>query len=153
MGRTLIKELTAVSDRRPVSDLQGIKMFKRGYQDLHVWQKAMDFVDVIYESSRGFPKKELYGLTSQLRRSSVSIPSNLAEGCTRSSTREFIRFAEVETQLVIACRQQYLLQERLDALMEMAAEIGRMINGLLQSLKQRVNATTTGRQPLAAVNS
>ncbi len=136
-------------------------MLKRGYKDLQVWQRAMDLADAVYACTRNFPKEEMYGLTSQLRRSAVSIPSNLAEGCSRTSTREFIRFveiaygslAETETQLLIANRQKFLSQDALDELLKQTSEIGRMMNGLIQSLEQRLNDAATDRRPLTAVNS
>ena len=80
----------------------------KSYQDLIVWQKAMDLVVLVYQATRLFPKEELYGLTSQVRRAVVSIPSNLAEGHARKSRAEFLNFvsiaqgsrAEVETQIM-----------------------------------------------------
>lgn len=123
-------------------------VFKRGYNDLHAWQKAMDFVDSIYAITAKFPKDEIYGLCSQVRRSAVSIAANLAEGCTRSSTKEFIRFVEValgslaesETHLIIAFRQKYMDKDSLDSLLEQGAEVGRMMSGLRSSLEKRLFA-------------
>lgn len=123
-------------------------VFKRGYNDLHAWQKAMDFVDSIYMITAKFPKDEIYGLCSQVRRSSVSIAANLAEGCTRSSTKDFIRFielalgslAESETHLIIAFRQKYMDKDSLDSLLEQGAEVGRMMSGLRSSLEKRLPA-------------
>lgn len=134
---------------------------KRGYMDLQAWQKAMDFVDAVYRVAASFPKEETYGLSSQLRRSATSIPANLAEGCTRNSTKEFIRFveialgssAETETHLMIAHRQGYMDIKSLETLLEQAAEIGRMMQGLRNSLEKRLHSPSTGRQPLAAVDS
>lgn len=91
-------------------------MAVRNYSELIAWQKAMDLVEAIYKATKHFPREELYGLTSQLRRAGVSIPSNIAEGQGRKSTSEFLHhlsFAygslrEVETQLVIAGRLGYL---------------------------------------------
>ena len=138
-------------------------MLKRGYQDLQVWQKAMDLVDVVYQLSKAFPQDERFGLTSQLRRSALSIPSNIAEGSSRRSTKEFIRFvdiaygslAEVETQLLIAHRQEYISEKDVENIFDSTAEIGRMLNGLFSSLEQRLekNVQPTDRRPLAAVNS
>lgn len=131
--------------------------FKRGYTDLQVWQKSMDLVDAVYLITSKFPKEELYGLCSQARRSAVSIPANLAEGCSRDSTKEFIRFidialgslAETETHLMIAQRQKYLDIEILENILEQAAEVGRMMRGLRISLENRL----TSRQPLATMDS
>ena len=82
----------------------------RSYQDLVAWQKAMDLVTKIYQVSHKFPREEIFALTSQLRRAAVSVPSNIAEGQGRNSTKEFRQFlaislgsvAELETQLIIA---------------------------------------------------
>ena len=134
--------------------------FKRGYMDLQAWQKAMDFVDAIYAGTARFPREESYGLCSQARRSTVSIAANLAEGCTRESTKEFIRFvdialgslAETETHLMIAHRQKYLTTEILTTLLEQAAEIGRMMQGLRKSLEKKLQPMSTSRQPLVAAN-
>ncbi|MFV0571508.1 MAG: four helix bundle protein [Xanthomarina gelatinilytica] len=88
----------------------------RSHKDLKVWQESMDFVVMIYEITAQFPSNETFGLISQLRRASVSIPSNIAEGAGRKGAKEFSRFlyialgslSEVETQLEIALRLQYL---------------------------------------------
>lgn len=133
--------------------------FKRGYTELKAWQKAMDFVDAVYLATARFPKDELYSLNSQLRRSVVSVPANLAEGCTRNSTKEFLRFieialgslAETETHLMIAFRQKYIDNTLLETLLEQAAEIGRMMQGLRRSL-ENAKPKSTSRQPLAAVD-
>jgi four helix bundle protein len=91
----------------------------KSFRDLRVWQLAMELVELIYRTSRDFPKEELYGLTSQIRRAAVSIPSNLAEGHTREHTKEFLNhismaqasLAEVDTQLEIARRLNYISDE------------------------------------------
>lgn len=135
-------------------------MLQRGYRDLQVWQKSMDFVDAVYVATKSFPKDELYGLTSQLRRSAVSVASNIAEGSSRSSTKEFIRFveisygslAEAETQIYIAQRQKYIMDDLTNKLLEQAGEIGRMLNGLLSSLNKKLETFLTDRRPLTAVN-
>ncbi|MEI6775821.1 MAG: four helix bundle protein [Chloroflexales bacterium] len=116
----------------------------RTYQELIAWQKAMDLVVAVYEQTRAFPKEETYGLTNQLRRAAVSIPSNIAEGQGRNSTKQFQHFLsiaygslqEVETQLLIARRLQYLTAEQTDPLLLQCAEVGRIINGLVRSLGQ-----------------
>ena len=84
----------------------------RNHKDLEVWKKSMDLVSNIYKITESFPNKEIYGLTNQIRRSAVSVPSNIAEGAARSSKKEFIQFlyialgslAELETQMIIASR-------------------------------------------------
>src|SRR6476659_1156091 len=88
----------------------------RSYQDLVAWQKAMDLVELVYGATRGFPREEVYGLTSQVRRAAVSVPSNIAEGQGRASTKEFLHHLsiargslfEVETQVLVAQRLGYL---------------------------------------------
>lgn len=115
------------------------------YNELVAWQKAMDLVEAVYRVSRGFPKEELYGLTSQLRRSEASIPSNIAEGQSRAGSREFLHFlsvakgslSEVETQLMIAERLNYLGKESVDPLLAHATEVGRLIHGLSAAISRR----------------
>jgi len=89
------------------------------HKDLEAWKTAMDLVQAIYEISRDFPAHEQYGLTSQIRPSAISIPSNIAEGAARNSDKDFVRFlyvslgslAEMETQLIIAGRLTYVLHD------------------------------------------
>ena len=117
-------------------------MGAKNYQDLIAWQKAMDLVEMVYEITKAFPKEEVYALTAQLHRAAISIPSNIAEGQGRKSKKEFHHFLsighgslrEVETQMLIANRLQYITQDRLDQLMELAGETGLLINGLMNSL-------------------
>ena len=117
-------------------------MGAKNYQDLIVWQKAMDLVVEVYRATKQFPKEELYGLTSQLRRAIVSVPSNIAEGQGRRSAKEFLQFLsiahgslrEIETQLMIARRIDYLSAEALGPLLNLAAEVGRLLQGLSNSL-------------------
>ncbi len=120
----------------------------------------MDFVDAVYIATKSFPKDEVYGLTSQLRRSAVSIASNIAEGSGRGSVREFIRFveisygslAEAETQIYIANRQKYIVDETTNKLLDQASEIGRMLNGLSGSLNKKLETKLTDNRQLATVN-
>jgi len=117
-------------------------MGARNYSDLIAWQKAMDLVTAIYKASATFPKEETYGLTAQLRRAAVSIPSNIAEGQGRRGAHEFSRFLniahgslrEVETQIMIAKRLDYLEEPTSAKLLECASEVGRLITGLTNSL-------------------
>jgi four helix bundle protein len=112
---------------------------KKGHRDLVAWQKAMKLVSEIYRATRAFPKEEIYGLTAQLRRAAVSVPSNVAEGHGRTSRREFHQFVsqargsltEVETQLEIAEDLGYLDEAAAVDLLKKASEIARMLNGLL----------------------
>ena len=109
-----------------------------GYRDLIVWQKARELVTDIYRITKVFPKDELYGLTSQLRRAGLSIASNLAEGHGRNSRSEFHHFvgisrgslSEVETQLEIAKGLGYLESSSADELLRKSAILGRMLTGL-----------------------
>jgi four helix bundle protein len=117
----------------------------RHYRDLLVWQKAVDWVEAIYAATRSWPQDERFGLTSQIRRAAVSVPSNIAEGCARRSTAEFLRFlsiargslAEVETQIIVATRLSYLDQTSQTPLLEAADEISRMLAGLIAKLEER----------------
>ena len=114
----------------------------RNYQELIVWQKAMDLVELIYAESRSFPREEIYGLTSQLRRAAVSIPSNIAEGQGRRTTADFIRhlsisygsLRELETQTLIAERLRYFRAAASEKILKLAGEVGRLLNGLMSSL-------------------
>ena len=117
----------------------------RSYRDLKVWQMGMDLVCHIYQVTDGFPKSEIYGLTSQIQRAAVSIPSNVAEGHARGSSREFLHFlsislgslAELETQLLISSRLRYLDQGVLEPILDNVDELGRMLRGLQKSLRNR----------------
>jgi four helix bundle protein len=121
----------------------------RSYRDLIAWQKAMDLVEEVYDATRSFPADELYGLRSQLRRAAVSVPSNIAEGQGRLSPGEFKQFIgtalgslmESETQLLLAQRLAYIPATKCDELMQGTKEVGRLLNGLLNSdLKRQSNA-------------
>ena len=117
-------------------------MIVNHYKELIVWQKAMDLVCLVYEVTKSFPKDELYGLTQQIRRAVVSVPSNIAEGQARKSTAEFRNFlsiargsmAEVETQLLIALRLNYLQQPQLQRIMAVHDEISKMLPVLISKL-------------------
>ena len=123
-------------------------MTVRSYQELKARQRAMDLVQAVYESARAFPKEEVYGLTSQLKRAAVSVPSNIAEGQGRKTTREFLHhlsiaygsLMEVETQVLIAARLKYLTTAEANDLLERAAECGRLVNGLSNSLKNKLSS-------------
>ncbi len=112
------------------------------YRDLIAWQKAMDLVEMLYRASANFPREELYGLTSQLRRAGVSIPSNIAEGQGRFSTNEFLHFLSIangsrnesETQILIAERLGYVDNQTCARVLSLSAEVGRLVSGLVKSL-------------------
>jgi four helix bundle protein len=122
--------------------LKGAVMGIQNYRDLITWQKAMDLTEVIYRITATFPTDERFGLTQQMRRAAVSVPSNIAEGHSRRSTPEYLRFlniaygsrAELETQILIASRLKYLDEAKRSELMESAEEVGRLINGPANSL-------------------
>ena len=117
------------------------------YRDLRVWQLAMELVVGVYEQARNFPKHETYGLSNQMRRAAVSIPSNIAEGKGRSSDRDRAHFfcqargslLELETQVLIAQRLQYLPDSEGEKLIAKSAQLGRMLNALIQSLRDSEN--------------
>lgn len=120
-------------------------MGARSYRDLIVWQKAMDFVEDVYEMTKEFPREEQFSLTSQLRRSAISIPSNIAEGEGRFSKADFNHFlsiahgsvCEAETQTLLANRLRYIGCSMADDLLERSAEVGRLIRGLSKSLRAK----------------
>ncbi len=110
----------------------------RGHRDLVAWQKAMDLTKQIYVLTNSFPKHELYGLTSQLRRAAVSVPSNLADCAARNSRHEFGYFistargslAEIETQIELAVFLGYISQGAASKLFASVSDIGRLLTGL-----------------------
>lgn len=118
-------------------------MVINNFQDLLVWQKAMDLVELVYELIKKLPKEEMYELGSQMRRAAVSIPSNIAEGQERNSNKEFINFlcisrgsnAELKTQLLICVRLGYLTATDVDVVLKLSSEISRMLSGFIKKLK------------------
>ena len=116
------------------------------YRDLRVWQNAMDLVVSVYGETQSFPKEELYGLTSQMRR--AAIPSNIAEGKGRLTDKDRALFfchargslLELETQILITQRLKYLTPPRAEALIKLSSELGRMLNSLIQNIKSPENA-------------
>jgi four helix bundle protein len=123
--------------------LEGKDKKSRSYQDLEVWKSSIALVKEVYQVTARFPSSEIYGLTNQIRRASVSIPSNIAEGQGRISPKEFRQFlsisigslAEVETQLIIAKEINYLAQEELNPLLIKIDHIRKMTKALLNSIK------------------
>ncbi len=117
------------------------------YRELAAWKKAMELVTEIYQLTRTFPREEVYGLTSQLRRAAVSVPSNIAEGKGRWSKGEYRQFLsqargsllEAETQILIGLNLNYLSQAKVDAVLEKSAEVGRILNGLMSSMCSQHN--------------
>jgi len=114
----------------------------KDYKDLNVWQKGIEIVDKIYSITDSFPKNELYGLTSQMRRAAISIPSNIAEGFVRHYTKEYKQFlyvslgscAELDTQLIIASRRKYITKGKLEELSEDINHETRMLVSLINKL-------------------
>ncbi len=119
----------------------------QSYRDLKVWQKAMDLVERCYQITKFFPKDELFGLTSQIRRAAVSIPSNIAEGSAREHTKELLyhlaisygSLAELETDFQIAKRLGYIHLSTYNQVSVEATNIGKMLNGLRRSLSTRIS--------------
>ena len=117
----------------------------KSYRDLLVWQKAMELTIEIYRFSSDFPKSEVYGLTSQLRRAGVSVPSNIAEGYGRGSRKEYVQFLcisqgslkELETQVILAQRLNYESKAAAEGLLGLSEEVGRMLGALIRSLRIR----------------
>jgi len=113
------------------------------FQDLRVWQDAMDLAEEIYRVTSTFPKHELYGLVSQMRRAAVSLPSKIAEGKGRHSDPEFVRFLlhargsllELQTQVLIARRLQYLSEQAAAELCRRSESIGRSLNALINRFR------------------
>ena len=115
------------------------------YKRLSVWQKACDLVVDVYQATRSFPDDERFGLVSQMRRTAVSVPANLAEGSSRSSIKDYLRFVEIatgslyelRTYIELAARLQYLTREQADAVDAAADEIAAMLYSLVGSLKRK----------------
>jgi len=127
------------------AEAKGRSRKMKSYRDLIVWQKSMRLVTRIYLITKELPKNEVYGLTSQIRRSSISLPSNIAEGYGRNSTNDYIRFLqiacgslyEVQTQLEICRNLEYLSKDIFNEIYEQSREIERMLNSLIGKLKEK----------------
>jgi four helix bundle protein len=117
----------------------------QSYRDLNVWRQSVDLVEVVYRVTANFPKTEIYGLTSQIRRASVSVPSNIAEGQGRRSPKKFCQFLrhsrgslmEVETQTILSMRLGFMSFEDGTSILNRASTIGKMLNGLIDSQTSR----------------
>jgi four helix bundle protein len=118
----------------------------QSFRDLQVWQRAIQMCVAIYRLTQGFPREELYGLSSQIRRAAVSVPSNIAEGHGRLGTGEYRQFLgiargsnyELQTQLEIARALEYGNPKLLDEAEGLSFEVGKMISGILNSIKDKV---------------
>jgi len=114
----------------------------KSHRDLIAWQKAMNLAEAVYQFTRSFPKEEIYGITSQIRRCAVSIPANIAEGQGRRSKKEFQQFLghargsllELDTHLELALRFGYINSEAYQKVLLQIQEVGRLVNGLIRSL-------------------
>jgi four helix bundle protein len=123
----------------------------KDFKDLIVWQKAMELVTVVYRLVKKLPKEELFSLSDQMRRAVTSIPSNIAEGQARNSTKEFIRYlaiakgskAELETQLLLSVKINYLNNEEIQTAINLIQEIGKILNALQKSLSSNHLPLTT----------
>ena len=124
---------------------QGSSEMLKNYKELNIWQRSYKLCLHIYKVTKRFPKDEMYGLTSQIRRSAVSIPSNIAEGYGRKTTLEYVRFlyiaygsvCELETQMMISGDLGYMGKERLQELREEIGDIERMLKALIKSLENK----------------
>lgn len=122
-------------------------MGAKNYRDLVAWQKEMEMARSIYKITEQFPSQENFGLTTQLRRAAVSVSSNIAEGEGRGSRQDFIRFLyiahgslrEAETQILLAGSLEYVNSETVEQVMSLAGEVGRLIQGLIKSLRRRMD--------------
>ena len=121
----------------------------QSYRDLFVWQKAIELSVQCYELTKEFPKDEMYGMTTQIRRASVSVPANIAEGHGREHTRSFIQFLRIaqgslkvlETHLILAAQVQLVPAEALEHVNGVADEVGRMLRALIRSLQNKIGDT------------
>ena len=117
-------------------------MIVQTYRELVIWQKAITLTKEIYSLTKKLPKEEIYALSNQMRRAAISIPSNIAEGQSRNSTKDFIRFlsiargskAELETQLLICQELNYLTELEIKPALEILSEIGKMSVSLMKKL-------------------
>lgn len=118
-------------------------MLHCSYTKLKVWQKSIELTDAVYDLTNAFPKEERYGLISQMRRSAVSIASNIAEGSQRTSNKEFANFilisrgslAELETQIYISLRRHFGSEQMAQEILKKSAEISRMLHSFHTTLR------------------
>ena len=123
----------------------------QAHKKLDVWREGVAFATEIYKITESFPKTEIYGLTSQMRRAVVSIPSNIAEGAARCSDKEFAQFlkisggslSEVDTQIEIANNLGYLTQDQKQGLEAKMVSISRKLAGLINKVRNRISAVKT----------
>jgi four helix bundle protein len=131
----------------------------RSYRDLKAWQEALVLVRLVYAATQDWPKHEQFGLTNQIRRAVVSVPSNIAEGQGRRTPREFRHhlsiaygsLMEVETQVLIAVDLSYLTPEQSEVLLQRSATVGRLINGLINAITPTGSYPTSDPPPLTDI--
>ena len=131
----------------------------KSYRDLIVWQKAMGLARQAYTLTAGLPKSEAYGLLAQVRRAAVSIPSNIAEGHGRLTDLQFRHFlgnargslCELQTQVELAADLGYLDKKKIQIVMDQRAEVGRLLNGLITSLRQHSAGVETNTANSASI--
>ena len=117
----------------------------KSYRDLEVWRNAMTLAELCYKAIATYPQREIYGLASQIRRASVSIPSNIAEGHSRRTLQAYLNHlsialgsqSELETQIELSCRLKLLPKQSADEIMKVAGQVGRMLHALIRSLEQK----------------
>jgi len=119
----------------------------KNYKDLNIWKRSIELVEEIYKLTKSFPKEELYGLTSQMRRAAVSIPSNVAEGFTRFHNKEYKQFlyialgscSELSTQITIASRLKYFDDNKMEVILNEIDEICRMTMNLIKKINSNLS--------------
>ena len=122
----------------------------KSFRELKVWDRAIELSVLVYQFTDNFPGREIYGLTSQMRRASVSVASNIAEGSARGTTKDFRQFVkiaqgsncELQTQLTISRRLGFGHDEKRDDVDKLSAEVGKMLSGLSQHLTDRIRSET-----------
>ncbi len=131
----------------------GMDSTTRSYKDLIVWQKAIELAKLVYRLTMTFPNEEKFGLTAQLRRAAVSVPSNIAEGQARRTTGEFVQFishaegsiAELDTQLILSLELKFSPMKDVAPAFELLTEIRKMLNALRRTLATRGNSSLATR--------
>ncbi len=117
------------------------------FKDLIVWQKGIELVNEIYKVTKHFPKEELYGLISQIRRAAISVPTNVAEGWGRGTTKNYIQFLEISrgslyelnTLIIISTNQEYLSSKKCSEIESTINDIGRILNAIITKLENKIN--------------
>lgn len=117
----------------------------RSYQDLTVWQESMNLAETCYKATKNFPKEEIYGMTSQIRRSATSIPANIAEGYGREYRQEYIQFLriaqgslkELETHLLLSKRVELIATEETNLILQQCSLVGKLLRALIRSLQAK----------------